>query len=252
MSKLNETAKRNHDEMFPNAIAALRETDPDFYDTFNNFAFGDVVSESEQDTKTRVLLILASTIGSQALTEYKFIINAALNVGASPIEIKEILYQSVPYVGMSKALDFIRTTNEVFKKLEIVLPLAPQSTTSPETRFEKGLAAQKTIFGDGIDKMYEGSPKDLLHIQKFLSENCFGDYYTRKSFDLKMRELITLSILIALGADPQVKAHIHGSLSMGATRSELVSLITQLLPWVGYPRALNAIGSLNDICPEKK
>lgn len=252
MSKLNERAQHNHDEMFPNAKAALRETDPDFYDTFNNFAFGDIISESKQDSKTRVLLIVASTIGSQALTEYKFMINAALNVGASAVEIKEILYQSVPYVGMSKAIDFILTTNEVFKERGIELPIEAQSTTTSETRYEKGLEVQKAIFGDGIDKMYETSPKDVLHIQKFLSANCFGDYYTRKSIDLKMRELITLSILIAMGADPQVKAHIHGSLNMGATRLELVSLMTQLVPWVGYPRSLNAIAALNEISPENK
>jgi 4-carboxymuconolactone decarboxylase len=145
--------------------------------------------------------------------------HAALNVGASPVEMKEIVDQSVPYVVMS-ARDFIRVTNEVFKERGIELPIEPQSTTSPEIRFEKGLSAQKTILGDGIDKMYEASPKDLLHTLKFFSANCFGSDYTQKSFDLKMRELITLSIVIAMGADLQVKAYIHGSLNIGATRSE--------------------------------
>lgn len=249
MSKLNETAQRNYDEMFPNATAALRESDPDFYAIFNNFAFGDVVAESLHDVKTRALLIVASTIGSHALAEYKLMINAALNVGASPVEIKEILYQSVLYVGMSKAIDFIHATNKVFQGREIELPIEAQSTTSPETRYDKGLEIQKAIFGNTIDAMHEASPSDVRHIQQFITANCFGDYYSRKGFDLKTRELITLSILIGMGADPQVRIHIHGSLNMGVTRLELISVMTQLLPWVGYPRTYNAIALLNEICP---
>jgi 4-carboxymuconolactone decarboxylase len=51
-----------------------------------------------------------------------------------------------------------------------------QSTTSPETRYQKGLAVQKAVFGDLIDQLYEQSPKDTLHIQEYLSANCFGDF----------------------------------------------------------------------------
>jgi 4-carboxymuconolactone decarboxylase len=31
---------------------------------------------------------------------------AALNVGVTPIEIKEIVYQAVPYLGLARAFDF--------------------------------------------------------------------------------------------------------------------------------------------------
>jgi len=73
--------------------------------------------------------------------------------------------------------------------------------------------------------MYEKSPKNQLHIQKYLSANCFGDYYTRKGLDIKTRELLTLSMLIALGGtEPQIKG--------------------------GYPRTLNAIKCLNEVFPE--
>ena len=126
-------------------------------------------------------MILASTIANQALGEYKVMVNAALNVGLTPVAIKEILYQSVPYVGIAKVFDFLHATNEIFQAKGITLPLEGQSTTTPETRRERGLALQESIFGDRIQKMREESPKDQLHIQDFLSANCFGDYYTRRS-----------------------------------------------------------------------
>jgi 4-carboxymuconolactone decarboxylase len=67
-----------------------------------------------------------------------------------------------------------------------------------------------------------------------------------------MRERVTLSILIALGgADSQVKGHIRGNLNVGNGRDVLSDLIAQLLPWVGYPRTLNALAALNEVAPER-
>lgn len=183
--------------------------------------------------------------------EYKMMVNAALNVGVTPVEVKEILYQSVPYVGIAKVVDFIYITNEIFIERGITLPLEGQSTTTPETRYEKGLKVQKEIFGETIDKMYEKSPKNQLHIQKYLSANCFGDYYTRKGLDIKTRELLTLSMLIGLGGtEPQIKGHIQGNVNIGNGKETLLSVMTQLLPYVGYPRTLNAIKCLNEIIPD--
>jgi 4-carboxymuconolactone decarboxylase len=249
--KISETAQRNHEELFPNHKSTLKETDPELLEVFDNFAFDEVPAQSKLDTKTRVMMILASLIGSQAVSEYKIMVGAALNVGVTPVEIKEILYQSVAYAGMAKVFDFLQATNEALAGRGIALPLKGQSTTNAKTRHEKGLAIQKAVFGKMIDQMYDQSPKDQLHIQRFLSANCFGDYYTRMGLDIKRRELVTLSILIALGGtESQIKGHIQGNLNVGNDRGVLMDLITQLLPWVGYPRTLNALKCLNEAAPE--
>lgn len=248
--KLTEAAIKNHEELWPGYKSRAGQTDPEFIELFDNFAFDEVIRYGNLNTRTRVMMIMASTIGSQALSEYKMFVHAALNVGVTPVEVKEILYQSVPYVGIAKVLDFIYTTNEIFTERGIALPLKGQSATMPETRQEKGLALQKEIFGEMIDNMYRESPEDQLHIQKYLSANCFGDYYTRTGLDIKMRELITLSFLIALGGtEPQIKGHIQGNVKVGNDRQTLLSVMTQLLPYVGYPRTLNAIRCLNEVIP---
>jgi len=248
--KITEAAHRNHEELFPNHQSTLKVTDPELIEIFDNFAFDEVLAESKLDPKTRVMMVLASLIACQAVSEYKIMAGAALNVGVSPVQLKEILYQAVPYVGMARAFDFLRATNEVLTSRGISLPLEGQSTTTPETRHEKGLAAQKAIFGEMIDQLYNQSPKDQLHIQRFLSAHCFGDHYTRNGLDVKLRELVTLSILIALGGvESQIKGHIRGNLNVGNGRALLMDLITQLLPWVGYPRTLNAMSCLNEVAP---
>jgi 4-carboxymuconolactone decarboxylase len=253
MKKINltEAAVKNHRELFPDHQSTLQITDPELIEVFDNFAFDEVISYGNLDTRTRVMMILAATIGSQALNEYKVMVGGALNVGVTPVEIKEIVYQSVPYVGIAKVFDFIHATNEILASRGIKLPLEPQSTTTPETRHKKGLEVQKEIFGEMIDRLYEESPENQIHIQKYLSANCFGDYYTRNGLDLKTRELLTLSVLIALGGtEPQIKAHIQGNVNVGSDKIKLLSVMTQLLPYVGYPRTLNAIRCLNEVIPE--
>ncbi len=248
----NDRAQKHHEELFPNHKSTLKATDPELIEVFDNFAFDEVIAESKLDTKTRVMLILAAIIGANGVAEFKVMAGAALNVGVTPVQLKEIVYQSVPYVGMARAFDFIHVTNDVLTSRDIQLPVEGQSTTDPETRYEKGLAVQKSVFGKMIDELYERSPKDQLHIQHFLSANCFGDYYTRTGLDAKFRELVTLSILIALGgAESQVKGHIRGNINVGNRRDVLLDVITQLLPWVGYPRTLNALGALNEVAPEQ-
>ena len=102
-----------------------------------------------------------------------------------------------------------------------------------------------------IDKIYEESPENQIHIQRYLSTNCFGYYYTRKGLDVKTRELLTFSMILSLGGcEPQLKGHIQGNLNIGNDKETLLSAVTQLLPYVGYPRILNAIRCLNEVIPE--
>jgi 4-carboxymuconolactone decarboxylase len=248
---ISETAMKNYEALFPNRKSTLKVTDPELIEVFDNFAFDEVLQYGNLDTRSRLMVVLASMIASQALGEYKVMLGGALNVGVTPVEVKEIVYQAVPYVGMAKVYDFIHATNEILESRGVKLPLEGQSTTSPETRFENGLAVQKAIFGATIDKMYEDSPADQVHIQKYLSANCFGDYLTRTGIDVKVRELLTFSMLLSLGGcEPQLKGHIQGNLTVGNDKDRLLSVVTQLLPYVGYPRTLNAIRCLNEVVPE--
>jgi len=249
--RISETAIKNHEELFPNRKSTLTVTDPELIEVFDNFAFDEVLQYGNLDTRTRLMVILASMIASQALGEYKVMLSGALNVGVTPVEVKEIVYQAVPYVGIAKVCDFIYATNEILESRGVKLPVEGLSSTSPKTRFDKGLKVQKEIFGERIDKLYQESPANQIHIQRYLSANCFGDYITRSGIDLKTRELLTFSMLLSLGGcESQLKGHIQGNLNLGNDKEILFSVVTQLLPYVGYPRALNALRVLNEVVPE--
>jgi 4-carboxymuconolactone decarboxylase len=247
----NERARKNHEELFPGHVSTLAVTDPELIETFDNFAFDELLRESRLDTRTRLMVQLAAIIASQALGEYRVMVGAALNVGVAPVEVKEIVYQAVPYVGMAKVFDFIHATNEVLAERGVELPLPGQSTTTPETREEKGLAVQKQIVGgETVEKLYASAPADQQHIQHYLSANCFGDYLTRAGIDIATRELLTFSMLVSLGGcDPQVRGHVAANLNVGNSRGRLIEVVAQLLPFIGYPRALNGLRAIDEAAP---
>ena len=246
---VSETARRNHDELFPGHVSTLAVTDPELIEIFDNFAFDEVLGYGNLDSRTRLMVQLASMIACQAVGEYRVLLGAALTVGVTPIEAKEIVYQAVPYVGMAKVFDFIHATNDVLTARGVQLPLEGQSTTTPETRADKGLAVQKEIVGAGrIDQMYAAAAPDEAHFQRFLSANCFGDHYTRTGIDVRIRELLTFAMLISMGgSEPQARGHVAANLNVGNDRGVLLSVITQLLPFIGYPRTLNALAVINEV-----
>ena len=245
---VSETAQRIHDELFPGHISTLKDSDPELIEYFDNFAFDEVLQYGDLDVETRLMVQLASLIACQGLSEYRIMLGAALTVGVTPVQVKEIIYQAVLYVGMAKVFDFIHATNEILTDRGVHLPLAGQSTTTPETRESKGLAVQKEIVGaGGVERMYASAANDEIHFQRYLSANCFGDHYTRAGLDLQTRELLTFAMLVSLGGcEPQAKGHVAANMNVGNGRQVLLAVITQLLPFIGYPRTLNALRVINE------
>jgi alkylhydroperoxidase/carboxymuconolactone decarboxylase family protein YurZ len=110
---VSKEALKTHEELFPGRVSTLKQTDPELIKYFDNFAFDEVLRHGSLDTRTRLMVQLASMIASQALGEYRVMVGAALTVGVTPVEVKEIVYQAVPYVGTAKVFDFLHTTNDV-------------------------------------------------------------------------------------------------------------------------------------------
>ena len=240
-------AKEKYKELLKRDFAVSKE-DEDLQNIFNNFVYGEVYNHGNLEPKLRELITLVSLTASDGNNMIAEHVEMALNVGASAIEIKEALYQCAPYVGFPRVFTVLEEANKVFKDKNIKLPLKSQATVNKETRFEKGLTAQTSIFGDRILDMHKNAPENLKHIQNYLSAMCFGDFYTREGLDLKTRELLTFIMLISLGgAEPQATSHAKANISMGNDKDILIEAVTQCIPYIGYPRTLNAITIINGI-----
>ncbi len=217
----------------------FKETDPEFAQRFEAFALTEVVQEpgQELDAPTRYLAILSVLTGSQGIDAFREILPDALKNGLTPVMVKEMVYQAVAYLGYGRVCPFLKAVNDCLEDLGIALPLEGQATTTMEDRLEKGAQAQVDIFGDGMKDFWKGG-----HMNRWLAANCFGDYYTRKGLDLKQREMITFCFLLAQGGcEPQLTSHAAGNMQIGNDENFLLRVVSQCVPYIGYPRSLNAI-----------
>lgn len=252
---ITDAARRAHDELFPDRVSSLARTDPELVEYFDNFAFDEVVADAGRldatlDLRTRLLVQLAAVVAVGGLAEFRVLATAAVaNGGLDPVTLKELVYQSVAYLGMARAFDYLHAANDVLTEAGVTLPLPPQSASTPDTRLAHGKAVQARIIGaDAVAARLADTPGDEVHFQRYLAANCFGDTGGRHGIDLAVRELLTFSMLVALGgADNQVRAHVTGNLAVGNTRANLLAVLTVLVPFIGYPRTLNGLAAVNDL-----
>ena len=247
----NASARANHERLLPGLASTLAVTDPELIEVFDNFAFDEVLTSSRLEETTRLLTQLAAMVALGAVSEFRVMLGAALTVGVTPAEAKEVAYQAVPYVGMARVFDFLHAANEVLAERGVDLPLQSHATTTPATRLKRGRAVQEQAVGaDAVALMYESAPADEQRIQRLLSANCFGDHVSRGGLDLATRELLTFGMLAALGGcEPQLRGHVAANLRVGNDRARLLDTLTQLIPFIGYPRTLNALRVLDEAAP---
>ena len=247
---ISANAQHNHDQLFGSHLSTLSQTDPELIEYFDNFAFDEVFEHGSLDPHSRLLVILAALIGCQAHTEYRAFLGAALANGVSPVEAKEVVYHAVAYLGIGRVHDFLTITNDTLAANGVELPLPGQSTTTPEMRFGEGWKAQEAVVGDRLAQMHESASPDTKHFQNWLTANCFGDHYTRTGLEFATRELLTFVIIVAQGGcDSQARGHVAGNVRVGNGRDVLLDALSQLVPYIGYPRTLNGLAAINEIAP---
>jgi 4-carboxymuconolactone decarboxylase len=117
-----------------------------------------------------------------------------------------------------------------------------------------------TIGRENINKLVEGGDSALLNrlgktapdLAKYVLEFVFGDVYARPGLDLKTKQMLTITILATLGnAKPQLAYHIKAGLNLGITQEEIVSIMTHISAYAGFPAALNGIATANEVFEPK-
>ncbi len=244
------TRAEKADEVFKTLFQAERvenPTDPEFMEILQRNIFGEVFFTGNLTHKEREMITVVSLATMQTLPQLKAHINAALNVENTPLEIREAIYQCAPFIGFPKTLNAIGVFNEVAKERNIKLPLENTGTTTDENRHLKGLEIQQKLYGDEVKKAMAKLPAEYKNVvPDTLTDFCFGDFYTRKVLDVKQRELLSLVILTAMGAEKQIEAHVVGAMRAGNDKEKLLATMIQTIPYVGLPNAMTTINMIKN------
>ena len=177
---------------------------------------------------------LLSCVTAQALPEAaEKIVLRALKEKVSPLEIREIVYQCAPYVGIGRVQETMEGVNDAFKEAHISLPLPTATTVTDKNRRESG--------------------EQMVMKLNDLYDFCFGDFYTRSGLSLKDRELVVFGAIATLGGcEAQLRSHIGANLREGTTKAQLVDALRVMLPYLGFPRTLNAMNQVSQMTKDSK
>jgi len=117
--------------------------------------------------------------------------------------------------------------------------------------YKKGMAEMRRHFGSAADQWIKSIKEIAPEFAKVNVEFPFGELYTRDVLDDKTRELCTVAALTVQGfALPELKVHVKGALNCGATREEIVEVITQMIAYCGFPAATNGLLAAKEVIDE--
>lgn len=242
-----ELTMENFRKLFKGEALNGEGNDPEMMDILQKYIFGEVFRTGDLDIKTRELITCVSLATMQQLPQLKGHVGATLNVGATPIEIREAIYQIAPIIGFPKTLNALGAMNEAFTERGIKLPLEKQETVTEENRYQKGLDIQTPLYGDNMKRIMENVPGGIGEdVSRFLTEVHFGDFYTRTGLDLQTRELLTYCVLTVIGAEDQLKGHLNANIKVGNSKERLTAGVIQTMPYIGFPAAFKALKIIKD------
>src|SRR4029450_9975284 len=116
-------------------------------------------------------------------------------------------------------------------------PMAAQSE-----QFQRGWKRLMEVDAEGGERVIESLRDVAPDLGRYVVEFAFGDIYQRPVLDLRQRQLVTISALTTLGgAEPQLEVHINAGLNVGLSAREVVEAILHCVPYIGFPRVLNAV-----------
>lgn len=115
-------------------------------------------------------------------------------------------------------------------------------------RLELGKETLSKVDGSSAKGVMESLENIAPDVRKYIFEFAFGDIYNRPELDLKQREMVTITSLLTQGdTRNQLKVHINGSLNVGLTQEEIIETFIHCLPYVGFPKVLNAINVAKEV-----
>ena len=122
-----------------------------------------------------------------------------------------------------------------------------------DSQFDAGLQTRKEVMGpDYVARAFDGATDFTAPLQEFITRNAWGTVWQRPGLDKKTRSLITVAMLVAQGKTHELKAHVRGALTNGATETELQELLLHATVYCGFPTAIDTYRAAAEVVEAAK
>lgn len=209
--------------------------------------------ENSLTTKQKSIIYISSLTAKGDLEKLKIQLNAGLNEGLTVNEIKEILVHTYAYCGFPRSIRGLQTFMEVLhertaKGINDVQGKDISMIKENGNRYERG----KKMLSD----LTQTPPSDTLSgysafaptMDRFLKEHLFADLFERDILTYEQRELVTISVIAAIGdAEPMLKSHLGISLNVGITPQQLKEFALIIKDTIDENKAKSAQEVVNEI-----
>lgn len=112
----------------------------------------------------------------------------------------------------------------------------------PKGRRERGLAVYKQM-GWGENDHVKELDEDMWSLTTDIG---FGEIWSRPGLSLRERELITLGVLLAAGAEG-IGTHMRNAHNLGITYAEIKEVILQSILYLGMPKGFFGFKKLKEV-----
>lgn len=179
--------------------------------------------------RTRSLIAIgAAAVAGRPEKLEAHLVNAVRSDPASLPEIREVMFQLVPFCGWAVTLNAITVLRKVLEEHNLEMPRGGSPLEPLDRKALRALgettALQVTPFFEKVAAgLREFDPDFLAH----LTESAYGYVYNRPGLDLVTRELVAVALLNVAGQDLQLRYHVSGALNVGASREAVRSAIAE-------------------------
>ncbi|MBW2250632.1 MAG: carboxymuconolactone decarboxylase family protein [Deltaproteobacteria bacterium] len=115
-------------------------------------------------------------------------------------------------------------------------------------KYKKGMEIRREVLGDEyVDKSVNSATEFTKPLQDLVTENCWGEIWTKNAIPKKTRSLVTIATLAALKASAELRIHVHGALRNGCTVEEIQEVLLQSAVYCGVPAGIEAFRTAKEV-----
>lgn len=215
-------------------------------------------ANSELNSKEKSIITISSYTAQGKLTELRTALNNGLDSGLTINEINEMLIHSYAYCGFPRSIRGLQTFMEVVaerktKGIKDNAGAEASPIANDKTKYERGKKILGELSGTPQPDRLSGYSAFAPAIDTFLKEHLFADIFERDVLNFKQRELVTISIITAIGdAEPMLQSHFGLSLNVGWLPEQLNEFVTVITPTVSKEKSTAAATVLKEVLTTKK